>query len=555
MSVATESGPAWNERFQSAVANFSQSNHDSVRAVRSLLSESPEDFSQAASGLLASPWKSEAHRFVAMLLARNDLALPLLTRSDALSVDEAVRIARRILPFEPSLERKLVRILQNEAAAAPQFERILEIVAAITPVERLEAVLTPLLHHPHPEVRAAVIPLLASRAGSLALAFESASDPDPRIRAAAIRALWGAKSAAVDALLERAGADLHPAVRANVLIARHKRGDAGSLSDLVRMASHEDEAFRLAAANAMGLTADTRFTPSLRRLLRDPHPAVRSQAIQSLAQIKRASTRHAHAAALRIRVLDAIHSQGQATLWVEVLTEQGDRVDGLLPAQFALWGGAQPLLDYHAWEAGGAGRLAVGFGLWHSLGMSEELWRAAEQGIEACFDLKTPRHSWSVIKVSKRDEDLAGAPDLPAHESLLTQPEPMRDTALSLIATASSVAAARHVVLLVQPDTVDEGSVETILENAARHHTLVHAIACAPVPESNPLQLFAQPGAGSLRVATQPAELTAAYQEVYRSFLTCYEIGFRSDGPEPPADLRLEVDCERGFGSQPVEFR
>ncbi len=549
--VLTDREKDWDERFGALVRRFDRTNHESARALRALLTEDPTRFLHSAASLLSEAAESEAHRFVAMLVARNEYALPLLTNSEILSLDSAIAAARRLLPFEPALERKLVKALHSESGTA--CDRMLNIVAAITPPEHVEAVLSPLVQHADPNIRAAVIPVLTRCTGSLRWALSNVTQADPRTRASAIRALWDVKSGPVQAVMHRAASDTHPAVAASALIGVYRLGDNAALSALELMSCHADPLFRAAAADAMCATADARFAPTLKRLLQDQEPAVRSQAIRSLARLKRSRAPQS-AGKLQIRVLRTAKAGHQLTVWFQVLTEEGERIANLAPVQLALWDGARPLMQYTVSNTGGPGRLAVGFGLWRSRTLSEAFWAAAEQGLDACLDLKSPVHTWSVVKVSKPEEDLGGALELPPHESLLTQPDPMLDTAIALIITASRNTASRHVILLVHPDSADADQVIAIIDAALRHEVSVHVIAPAPVPDSHPLRQFEELPASSLRIANTPEELASAYQEVYKSLLVCYAATFPVAGPDEPHDFRIEVDCEQGSGVQGLTF-
>lgn len=550
--VLTEREGGWGERFSHLVRDFDQANHDSARSLRSLLTEDAGRFLHSAAAFLCEPEESGAHRFVAMLVARNELALTLLTDSELLSIEEAIMAARRLLPFEPALERKLVKALQAESGALS--DRLLDIVAAITPQERVEAVLSPLVQHADPNIRAAVIPVLTRRTGSLRWALSNVTQANPRIRAASVRALWDVRSQAVTPIIQRAAADPHPSVAANGLIGLYRLGESASLALMESLSRHSDPAFRAAAAEAMCVTADTRFAPSLKHLLQDPVPAVRSHAIRSLAQLKRAHSMQSITRKLQIEIQRIEADAGEVTIWLQVLTEAGEPVRHLQPVQFSIWDGLQPVLNYSVAETGGPGPLAVGFGLWRSHSVSETYWNAAEQGLEACLDLKSPLHAWSVVKVSKPEQDLGGALELPPHESLLTQPDPMLDTSVALIVTSSRSAASRHVILLVHPDSADANHTQTIIDAALRNQVAVHIISPAPVPEDNPLRQFEKLPGSSLNVARTPDEVVSVYLDVYRSLLNCHAVKFRLPELDRPHELRIEVDCEHGRGVQPLTF-
>ncbi len=140
------------------------------------------------------------------------------------------------------------------------------------------AVLARLLEHPAAEVRAAVLERLESArtlAAMEAVSRRTRVDPDPAVRALAVRclcALGGAEEQArVAAFLE----DPHPEVRSGALVGLLRAGDARALPGLGRLVGADKREDRVLAARVIGQVGLPELRPSLRVLLEDRAPEVR----------------------------------------------------------------------------------------------------------------------------------------------------------------------------------------------------------------------------------------------------------------------------------------
>ena len=548
MNLVSEVGASWDDRFDLLVRHFAPSNHEAARSIRGLLSENPSRFSRSAARLLVAGDSFEARQFVAKLLISNGLALSMLSDPDSFEAEPAVLAARRLAEFDPALDRKLAQQLQHESGRTGHVQRIIEILAAITPRERIEAVLVPALHHSDPGVRALALPLLTEKTGSVTWALESVAEPDGRIRAAAIRALWGNQCGPILAILHRAAQDSEPAVAANALAGLYKAGIVDSLSGFRTMAGHPDPEFRAAAADAIALTGDSRMLIWLKALLRDSSALVRGQAIRGLAVVKHAHARRTEKPTLVIEALKATVNHDEVDLWVRVLA-QNVLVRQILATHFSVWCDSTPLIPYAVQEATHPAAVAIGFGLWPQAGIGQSVFQAAERGLDACLELKLPSHAWSVVKVSP-DGASTAEPGRPAGEG---GPANTLEAAVALIETSSTTVSSRHVVILVHPGAAPVERYAELLDYAMRQQVWLHVVCVGRVPPNHPLRNIPGQVLGTLHIARTAEEVHQAYLDVYGQLSACYRITFRKPAMAPTAECRLEIDDPAGFGSRAID--
>jgi hypothetical protein len=206
---------------------------------------------------------------------------------------QALSLARAARDVDPQAEADIARELA--AAAEPsgdwgRAQRLMEILSQISDGTRILPWLMRLLRHSDPYLRSKAV-LLVGR-GSRGVKSEvrkSLAEPDARVRANAVEALWGIDTEEVRELLRAALRDGNNRVVGNALLSLYRLGDCSVAPDLLEMAGHASAAFRATAAWAIGETGDPRFLAVLARMLNDPSAATRRRAFASLGRMKAAA--------------------------------------------------------------------------------------------------------------------------------------------------------------------------------------------------------------------------------------------------------------------------
>lgn len=257
------------------------------RALGELLIRDRRQFFRDAVEVLKSGARSPAHTHLLNLLFDNDLLAEGLADPSQFTLEEAIEFCKLIARMDPLLDAKLARWLVHQlheepCARAATALRILRILEQTSVADRLRPMLVQLWRFPDPAIRSKVALLLGRSTRNVRWAI---ADRDPRVRANATEAIWGADTKETRKTLWGLARDANNRVVGNALLGLYKLGDPAAGEELANMARHSSARFRATAAWAMGQTLDRRFLEDLRRLESDPNDGVRRNARLALARL------------------------------------------------------------------------------------------------------------------------------------------------------------------------------------------------------------------------------------------------------------------------------
>jgi HEAT repeat protein len=163
--------------------------------------------------------------------------------------------------------------------------RLMEIMVAISSFPRILPALMRMARHPDPHVRSKAVLMIGRGNPGAGWLQNRFAEPDPRIRANTVEALWGTDTAEVRGVLIAAAQDDNNRVAGNALLALYTLGESTAEPELRKMAGSQFPAFRATSAWVMGEIAEPRFAAVLARLVGDPSPMVRKRAFSALGKI------------------------------------------------------------------------------------------------------------------------------------------------------------------------------------------------------------------------------------------------------------------------------
>ena len=272
-------------------------NHVSRRLLRRLSLEFPEEFSAAALGHLEGSSGAGVYRLLAILLFRQPGLFELFSNPAAASRERAVRLAKRLLEFDPAFDVRLAHLLPDrngtnwqQACTGSRASRLLGILDEISPGRNLLPVVSHLVYDPDPRLAADAALFVGRRLMSVEWVTQQLQQTDQRVRANALEAIWGLRTPAAMALLEACARDANNRVAGNALIGLNAVDAPGVREAIVAMAADPGPRFRSTAAWVMGEVGDPQFVPQLEALLRDEDRAVRSTALRTLIRLRRNET-------------------------------------------------------------------------------------------------------------------------------------------------------------------------------------------------------------------------------------------------------------------------
>jgi HEAT repeat protein len=326
---------------QELMEDYPSRSASASRGLRDLLDANPEQFVEDAFALLSQNADVPAAGFLLRLLVSAPAALDRLVDPVRFREQEAAGLARRMLAADPTAEVKLAqRIRLSAGGIAPtdpwQARRVLGILGQISDGRRILPVLTSLVRHPDPHVQSKATLLIGRAHASPQWLAGRLSDPDPRIRANAVEALWGMCSEDAKAVARRALRDTNHRVAANAAVALYRMGQLTSIQALANLLDSEHERFRAAGAWAMGETGDPRFLRELSLLDGTERGMVRQNILRSRVRIRERMARLESAGRIRL----SVERDGNG-LVVEVRLPDGQNVCGLPPTSFILTAGEQ----------------------------------------------------------------------------------------------------------------------------------------------------------------------------------------------------------------------
>jgi hypothetical protein len=278
-----------------AMAEFA-TNPLSARLIRRMASQIPDLFLVAAIKYLESPDESPAHKLLTNMMLRHHSVYEEVAHPARGSLDRSIQLFRRCWKVDPSFDVKLARKLpdrnglnHSEAFHGPRASRLLEVLDETSQGRRLVPVIGHLIDSADPRIAAKATLFIGKRIQSADWAARQLTRSDPQVRANAVESIWGLKSPTAQTLLEGCVKDISSDVAGNALVGLHMLGKPGIVEQINEMANGATYGTRSSAARAMGKIGDSAFADPLTELLRDDHPEVRSTALRSLLQIRKAA--------------------------------------------------------------------------------------------------------------------------------------------------------------------------------------------------------------------------------------------------------------------------
>src|SRR4051794_13854555 len=275
------------------VRNFEADAMGSRKLIRDLLDNDRQQFYSIAIEMLRDLPDSRGVQYLIAMIVANGLLLEALC-DPALNKDQAIMLGRAAVRVDPMADAGLARgLADSETGQGSVFvrdaPRLMEILCEVGDASRMMSSMLRLLRHPNPYLRSKAVKVVGRGSKSAKWVRQRMNEPDARIRANAIEALWSVDTAEARILLHSATSEGNNRVAANAMLGLYYLGESSILAELVHMAQHESGLFRASAAWAMGETGDLRFSEHLRRMLSESDAMVRKRALTALGKLKSAN--------------------------------------------------------------------------------------------------------------------------------------------------------------------------------------------------------------------------------------------------------------------------
>jgi len=576
----------------SMLQSYAQDGFTDKASLERLLEANPDEFCRIAVEMLATAESTPGFRYLVHLLIKHGLLMKVLADPERCRLEEAISIVKAVAQIgsslEPQLERRLGALLQ-EPPSSLVSARIYRFMQLLSEISKNCFLLyqSELISYPDPIVRASAV-LLIGRAGKNPdLMGRMLLDPDPRVQANAVEALWIFKEDACKPMLFTAAKSKDHRVAGNAAVGLYRIDEVRSIGLLLEMAQHKDNLFRLAAIWAMGETGDSRFVPELTEMVRKFVGDDRVASLRALARIRTRSLSRAAQPRIEIRVARAETGQDSSRRVVlKLASASGADLQTLRVTDFAIWEANTLVCAYSVSIPNATVLLVAGFVTPRILSEVDPYRIAIAQGLSRCLSLKRPEDIWRIDRYTVEGQGI-GMPvprsaSIPLYDDVVLGPTVRTQFGFLgvpdlLNKVVSAIGSRERAVadILTAADRVNDG----LAKLSGKHHLFLFLHPASrewPVPPPR-LQLFADfvkserivPHAFTLEASAQwnglreiclatdggtftvspVEELPDVLEKLYSELVGRFEIFYKVPGSiDPAGEVRLTVSSDLGCG-------
>ncbi|MGA2434903.1 MAG: HEAT repeat domain-containing protein [Bryobacteraceae bacterium] len=562
------------EQLQELIAAFAQNPSQIRKQLLELFANGRSVFCAGAVPLLMEAPENPAIQFIRELLISNCM-LPMCDPR-LLPLEEEIQIARDLMKTDPLLDTKLARRfsqLAGEEASKMETEvaeRILTVLGAISDGTRILPMLVQVLRHPDTRLRSKAALLVGRTNKSGQWTDRLLNEPDARVRANTIEALWGMDSPGARALFWEATKDPNNRVVGNALLGLHQLGDNATIPRLLALTASQDPLFRATAAWVMGETEDPRFLPALGQMIREPNSIARHCVFDAIAKIKRAVTRAAEAPRLRL-FLSTLKPQADGKRRIRaIVTQEGQNtLLAVTPARMVLWECSRMVADYTVERIGAPEALAIGMAIQEKQTPPAAADAVLDSTIKGCLAFKRTLDRWAVVRYHTETEPAGPAKNGTALCTLSADADVVRkealrpscvrsgmlDAARLLMSAVARTPAVRHLLLVddgePDPQPAEEMAKgwQVLVRQAATASISIHVVArtCLSRPHLAYMAIACDETGGIFLEAGDPENIPACCERICLNLLDYYEIRYPSEA-ESAGPSKLQIYAQQGFG-------
>jgi hypothetical protein len=384
---------------EALVQYFDRDSAGNGRLMRELLELGRQSFYESAIEILRNRQESRGSLYLISVLADGELLLPAMCES-RLTLQEAVALAQAAFQAGVMADVILAKYLAEQAGSlAPSFcpaevQRLMDLLSEISDGTRILPCLMSLARHPNRHLQSKAVLMIGRINRNVKWVQKRLAEPDGRVRANAVEALWGVDTEEARNLLRSAVHDPDKRVAGNALFGLYRLGDSWSIHELLKMADHESIRFRATAAWVMGKSGDARFTKTLARMVGEPGHAVRTRAFAALGQIRAAGAQVRRADEYRV-VAHFHHNRtpGRRDLRLAISSKDGRSQIDILPTQLILAEDDEEVVSYSVEKRTDPPAMAITFLLPRTGQASENSFQAGALNV---LGWKRPSDLWSV---------------------------------------------------------------------------------------------------------------------------------------------------------------
>lgn len=355
--------------------SYSRSPAIAAKEIRAILEEDKEQFYACAFRLIRQFDDSAGARYLAGLMLERGLMLRAFC--DPALPEQRVRgVIQALLAEDAGNDMVLVKAIveqalsQQTSGSLRALVRVLNILEKLTDARRVVPRLLPLLRHPDLRLRSKVVRIVGCCGKNKQWVVRQLADADPRIRANAVEALWGAEDLESRDLLRTVTQDENNRVAGNAFLGLYRAGDSSAISGLLKMAGKAAPLSCATAAWVMGESGDARFRDALKALSGSDDSMVRKRASESLQALEAEAAKPELGLPWRMAALGSLDPESDVPesddqigkrVRVAIQCADGSEPPRILPTRFWVLEDKEPVLDYRVEETEVPDTLALAF--------------------------------------------------------------------------------------------------------------------------------------------------------------------------------------------------
>ena len=394
------------------IDDFSTRPLQNGKQMRDLLTQGGDAFRRAASAILSEFPEERGCRYLVTMLWSNNILIPALS-DPALPKTLTLKAGENAAKVDPQIHLRIMRYLTEAMLDGYEVEedaanRLLEILGATANSDSLGPFLRKMFMHSSVRVRSKVTILIGrGQAGWRALE-RLLQDPDPRVQANAIEALWGRSDESTLTIFREALQSPNNRVVGNAVLGLYQAGQTDSIRAALDLVSREEALFRCSAAWVMSKSLDPRLVPMLGRLVGASENRVRQSAFSAVRAIKAESALRARRPAILIKILDLTELDANRRRLRATARLSDTVVTGLRGTDFMVDHGATSIVDYASEEIR-HGSLILAVVMPRAASRTGACNAQVDKGLRACLELKRRTEQWSIARYQRASFDQPAA--------------------------------------------------------------------------------------------------------------------------------------------------
>jgi len=324
---------------------FTSNPAQAAESLDQLMHDDWPGFEREVLQVLSNPAGVPGSVFLLSFLQKKGLLWRWLEDVERVPLETTAKIADFALLFDRDFDLRLAERLESREPEGAVRLRLVELIERVSRGNRAIERIKWLADDPDKRVRSKVVRLLGRISEEAAEARRKLSDPDPRVRAAAVEALWGHAAEHGRPVFTAALEDPNHRVRGNAVYGLYRLDDPACLAPLRQLLESGEDLARRAGLWAIEQTRDPRYLPVVAKMMAGATAEARSRCMRAMNAIRARKAEAAEAGRFQTHVGWASKNK-DGWLTVPVRVDPPEFSAGLRALDFVIHEDGRPVEGY-----------------------------------------------------------------------------------------------------------------------------------------------------------------------------------------------------------------